>query len=59
LVGLGVNSRHHTCKAGALPLEAHLQSISLWFGDGDLINYLPRLALILSSEPPKQLGLQA
>jgi hypothetical protein len=26
----GLNSGHHVCKAGILPLEPHLQSILLW-----------------------------
>jgi hypothetical protein len=31
----GLNSQLHTCKAGALLLKPHLQSILLWlFGDG-------------------------
>jgi hypothetical protein len=38
----GFNSGLHTCKAGALPLEPHLQSIWLWlFWGWDLSNCLP------------------
>jgi hypothetical protein len=42
----------YLCKAVTLLLEPHLQSIFGWsyFGDGGLINYLPRLALNL--DPP-------
>jgi hypothetical protein len=35
-------------RAKILPLEPHLQSISLgYFGDGGLVNYLPRGTEIL------------
>jgi hypothetical protein len=44
-MGLGLNSGLHVCKAGALLLEPHLQSILLWlFWRWDLANYLPGLA---------------
>jgi hypothetical protein len=47
LMGLGfeLSASIHTCKAGALLLKPHLQSILLWlFWRWDLVNYLPRLA---------------
>jgi hypothetical protein len=41
----------HAHKAGALPLEPHLQSILLWlFWRWGLVNYSPRLAL--NHDPP-------
>jgi hypothetical protein len=30
LVGLGLNSGLHTCKAGTVPLKPHLHSVLLW-----------------------------
>jgi hypothetical protein len=48
--GWGLNSGLCGCKAGALLLEPHLQSILLWlFWRWGLLNYLPRLALNRSS----------
>jgi hypothetical protein len=47
----GLNSELYACKAGALLLEAHLESILLWlFWRRGLVNYLPRLAL--NYDPP-------
>jgi hypothetical protein len=60
----GLNSQLCTCKAGALPLEAHLQSILLWlfwrWGKGGCMppawdDLEPRSSW---SQLPKQLGLQ-
>jgi hypothetical protein len=46
-----LNSGLHTCKAGALPLEPHIQFIVLWlFWRWDLTNYLYGLASNL--DPP-------
>jgi hypothetical protein len=40
-----LNSGVHACKSGFLLLKPHLQFILLWlFGDGEVLNYLPRLA---------------
>jgi hypothetical protein len=48
LVGLGFEL---TCKAGALPLKPHLQSIFLWlFWRWGLVYYLPGLTSNL--DPP-------
>jgi hypothetical protein len=46
-VGLGFKLRLWACKAGALSLELHLQSILLWlfWRWGGLTNCLPALAL--------------
>jgi hypothetical protein len=47
----GLNSWLHSCKAGALQLEPHLQSILLWlFWSFSLMNSLPWLAL--NHDPP-------
>jgi hypothetical protein len=47
----GLNSGLHTCKAGTLPLEPHLQSMLLWlFWRQGLMNYLPGLAW--NHDPP-------
>jgi hypothetical protein len=53
-----LNSGFFTCKAGALLLESHIQSIllSLVWRWGSLTNYLPGLALNLS---PPNLSLQS
>jgi hypothetical protein len=40
----GLNSGFHFCKAGALPLEPHLQSILVWLFWKWGSHYLPRLA---------------
>jgi hypothetical protein len=54
LVGLESELRV-LCKAGALPLKPHLQSIVLWlFWRWGLLNYLPGLA---SNHSPLDLGL--
>jgi hypothetical protein len=46
-----LNSELHPCKAGALQLESHLQSIFLWlFWWWGLTSYFPRLAL--NRNPP-------
>jgi hypothetical protein len=46
-----LNSQHHTCKAGALPLEPHLQSSLLWlFWRQSLMIYLRGLTSNL--DPP-------
>jgi hypothetical protein len=44
LVGLGLYSGLHTCKAGPLQLESYLRSIFLWFWKWGLGNYPPGLA---------------
>jgi hypothetical protein len=45
LVDWSLNSKLHTCKAGALPLHPHPQFILLWlFWRWGLANYLFRLA---------------
>jgi hypothetical protein len=43
----GLNPGLCTCKVGTQPFEPCLQSILLWlyFRDGCLMNYLPRIAL--------------
>jgi hypothetical protein len=54
LVGWGLNPGLHTCKAGALALETHLQSILLWlFWKWGLTSYLPGADCKLCSQPPK------
>jgi hypothetical protein len=45
LLGLGFELKLQACRDGTLLYEPYLQSILLWyFGDGGLLNYLPRLA---------------
>jgi hypothetical protein len=51
LLKLGLNKGLHACKAGALMLGPHLQSILFWlFWRWGLLNYFPRLAL--NHDPP-------
>jgi hypothetical protein len=54
LMGLGLNSGLHAFKAGALPLELHVQFILLWlFWKWGLENYLPWLQSSSQSQSPK------
>jgi hypothetical protein len=49
----GLNSWLHNCKAGAVPLEPHLQTTLLWlfWRWGGLMKYLQGLAL--NCDPPE------
>jgi hypothetical protein len=53
LMGCGLNSGLHTCRAGALPLEPHIQSILLWlFGDRvsrTIFSFWPSTTILLIS----------